>query len=168
MNTYQGQSKADPNDKFGIVVSKFNEFITEKLLDGCLQGLIKYGASEKNIDIVKVPGAFEIPTAAKNLIDLNKYDAIICLGCVIKGETPHFDYICNSVSSEIVHLGATTGIPVIFGIVTAENIDQAIKRAGGKVGNRGAEAALAAIEMIAVLKEIKTKSVKVKTIVTSP
>ena len=142
------------NDKFAIVVSRFNEFITEKLLDACTQTLIKNGATDKNIDVVKVPGSFEIPTAAKNLIDLNKYNAIICLGCVIRGETPHFDYICNAVSREIARLGATTGVPVIFGIVTAENVDQAIERAGGKVGNRGSEAALAAIEMVSVLKEL--------------
>ena len=136
------------NNKFGIVVSKFNEFVTEKLLDGCLQTLIKNGVSEKNIDVVKVPGAFEIPTCAKNLLDLNKYNAIICLGAVIKGKTPHFDYICNAVSNQIAYLGASTGIPVIFGVITANDIDQALDRAGGKVGNKGSEAALAAIEMV--------------------
>ena len=154
-NVTEGKSKSNPNDKFAIVISKFNSFITEKLLDGCLQTLITNGADEKNIDVVKVPGAFEIPTAAKNLIDLKKYNAIICLGCVIRGETPHFDYICSSVSAEIACLGATTGIPVIFGIISAENIDQALERAGGKVGNRGAEAALAAMEMASLVKEIK-------------
>ena len=153
-NVIQGKSKSNPNDKFAIVVSRFNEFVTEKLLDSCLQTLTESGAQEKNIDIVKVPGAFEIPTAAKNLIDLNKYNAIICLGCVIRGETPHFDYICNSVSSEIARLGSTYGVPVIFGIVTAENIEQAIERSSGKVGNRGREAALAGVEMVDVLKHV--------------
>ena len=157
-NIIEGKSKSNPDDKFGIIVSRFNEFITEKLLDGCLQTLIKNGANEKNIDVVKVPGSFEIPTCAKILIDLNKYSAIICLGCVIRGETPHFDYICNSVSAEIARLGATYGTPVIFGIVTAENIDQALNRAGGKTGNRGSEAALAAMEMVNVLQESREKT----------
>ena len=154
-NVIEGKSKSYQNDKFVIVISRFNEFITEKLLDGCLQTLIKNGANEKNIDVVKVPGAFEIPTMAKVLIDQNKYNAIICLGCVIRGKTPHFDYICNSVSSEIARLGSTYGVPVIFGIVSAENIDQAQDRAGGKIGNRGSEAALAAIEMAVVIKSVQ-------------
>lgn len=145
----------NPSDKYAIVVSKFNEFVTEKLLDGCLQTLIKNGVSENNVDIVKVPGAFEIPTCAKNLLDLNKYSAIICLGAVIRGKTPHFDYICNAVSNEVARLGATTGVPVIFGIITANDIDQALDRAGGKVGNKGREAALAAIEMVSVLQRLK-------------
>lgn len=152
LNILEGQSKSDPNSKFGIVVSKFNEFVTEKLLDSCVQTLIKNGTSEKNIEIVKVPGAFEIPTAAKNLLDLKKYDAVICIGCVIRGETSHYDYICTAVSNQISCLGASTGVPVIFGILTCENLDQALERAGGKKGNKGAEAAVAAIEMVEVLK----------------
>ena len=144
---------------YAIVVSLFNEFITEKLFEGCLETLTKNKINKQNIDVIKVPGAFEIPTAAKVLIDQNKYSAIICLGCVIRGETPHFDYICNSVSREIARLGSTYGIPVIFGIVTANNIDQAIERSsGGKIGNRGQEAALAAMEMVSVLREIKDYS----------
>lgn len=169
-NIIEGKSKANTNDKFAIVVSKFNLFITEKLLDSCFQTLLKNGASKKNIDVIKVPGAFEIPTIVRNLISIpssqlparSLYDAIICLGCVIRGETPHFDYICNSVSSEIARLGSTYSVPVIFGIVTAENIDQATERSGGKVGNRGAEAALTAIEMVTVIKELKQSSVLVK------
>ena len=160
INTIEGNSKSNSDDKFGVVVSKFNEFITEKLLEGCLQTLIKNGANEKNIDVVKVPGAFEIPTIAKNLLDLNKYDAVICIGAVIRGETSHYEYICNSVSSEIGKLGTKYGIPVIFGVITCENIDQAIDRAGGKVGNKGSEAALAAMEMVNLLKNIKTNNVK--------
>jgi len=156
-NIIEGKSKPEEDNKFAIVVSKFNSFVTEKLLDGCLQTLKANGANDKNIDVIKVPGAFEIPTAAKNLIDLIKYDAIICLGCVIRGETPHFDYICNSVSAEIARLGSTYGVPVIFGIVTSENIDQALERSGGKVGNRGSEAALAAMEMVNVLRDITEK-----------
>ena len=150
-NIIEQQSKSNQNDKFAIVVSKFNEFITEKLLDGCIQTLIKNGASEKNIDVVKVPGAFEIPTAAKNLTDLKKYDAIICLGCVIRGETSHYEHICTAVSNEIAYLGVLTGMPVIFGVLTCENIDQALDRAGGKKGNKGSEAALAAMEMANLL-----------------
>lgn len=144
----EGNYKIDSTTKFAIIVSKFNEFITKQLLDGCLQTLGKNGTSEKNIDVVKVPGVFEIPTLAKKLIDIKKYDAIICLGCVIRGETPHFDYICSSVSSEIARLGSTYGLPVIFGIITANNIEQALERSTGKIGNKGSEAALAAIEMV--------------------
>lgn len=154
-NIIEGESKSNKEDRFAIIVSKFNSFITEKLFDGCLQTLKSNGAQEKNIDIIKVPGAFEIPTIVKNLIDLKKYDAIICLGCVIRGETPHFDYICNSVSLELAHLGSSSGLPVIFGILTADNIEQALERAGGKTGNRGSEAAHTAIQMINLIKELK-------------
>jgi len=154
-NVFEGNLAAQPNDKFAIVVSKFNEFVTEKLLSGAIETLTKNGASDKNIDVVKVPGAFEIPTAAKNLLDLNKYSAIICIGAVIKGETPHFDYICSAISTEINYLGVLTGVPVIFGVITTDNVDQALDRAGGKVGNKGAEAAMAALEMVSVIKKLK-------------
>ncbi len=156
-NIIDGKSKADQNDKFGIIVSKFNEFVTEKLLEGCLQTLLNNGANDKNIDIVKVPGAFEIPTVAKNLLDLKKYQAIICLGAVIRGETPHFEYICNAVSTELAYLGVLTGIPVIFGVITCDTIEQALDRSGGKVGNKGSEAAITALEMSSVQKMIKEK-----------
>lgn len=154
-NFYKGKSKSTPYDKYGIVVSKFNDFVTSKLLEGCLQTLIKNDVEERNIDIVEVPGAFEIPTAIKNLLDLKKYSAILCIGAVIRGETPHFDYICHAVSSEIARLGSTTGIPVIFGVITTSNIEEALDRAGGKTGNKGSESALAALEMVSLLKEIK-------------
>lgn len=154
LSIIEGKSKAEQNNKFAIIVSKFNSFITEKLLEGSLQTLKANGVNENNIDVIKVPGAFEIPTCAKNLIDLKKYDAIICLGCVIRGETSHFDYICNSVSAEIARLGSTSGVPVIFGILTCENINQATDRSGGKKGNKGSEAALAAIEMVNLLNKI--------------
>ena len=153
-NVIEGKSKADQNDKFGIIVSKFNEFITEKLLEGCLQTLLNNGANEKNIDVVKVPGAFEIPTVAKNLLDLKKYGAIICLGAVIRGETPHFEYICNSVSTELAYLGVLTGMPVIFGVITCDTLEQAQDRAGGKAGNKGSEAAIAALEMLSIHRKI--------------
>lgn len=155
MNIYEGKSRAMKNDRFGIVVSRFNEFVTSKLLEGCLSTLTNNGVDEKNIDVIKVPGAFEIPTAARNLLDLNKYCAIICIGAVIRGETPHFDYICNSVSHEIARLGGITGVPVIFGVITTNDIDQALDRAGGKVGNKGSEAALAALEMADAIKKLK-------------
>ena len=161
-NVIEGKSKSDSNDKFAIIVSKFNEFVTEKLLDGCLQTLIINGTSDKNIDVVKVPGAFEISTAAKNLLDLNKYNAVICLGAVIRGETSHYEHICAAVSNEIAHLGASTGVPVIFGVLTCENIDQALNRSGGKKGNKGSEAALTAMEIINLFKELRIKSKKVK------
>ena len=147
--------------RIGIVCSKFNEFITEKLLDGCLITLAEKNINRSNVDIVKVPGAFEIPTAAKNLLDLKKYDVVICIGCVIRGETSHYEHICNAVSTEINYLGVLTGIPVIFGIITCENVEQALDRAGGKVGNKGSEAALAAIEMVDVLKQIKSCHIQV-------
>ena len=162
MNILEGKLKSDTNDKFAIVVSKFNEFITEKLLDGCLETLMNNGVSDKNIDIVKVPGAFEIPTAAKNLLDLNKYSAVICLGCVIRGETSHYEHICSAVSTEINYLGVLSGKPVIFGVLTCENVDQAQARAGGKVGNKGREAAVAAIEMVSVLKQLQNVNQKLK------
>ena len=155
-NIIEGKSKADQNDKFGIIVSKFNKFVTEKLLEGCLQTLLNNDVNDKNIDVVKVPGAFEIPTLAKNLLDLKKYNAIICLGAVIKGETPHFEYICNSVSTELAYLGVLTGMPVIFGVITCNTIEQALDRSGGKTGNKGSESALAALEMISLQKKINT------------
>lgn len=151
----EGKLTAEPNDRFAIVVSKFNEFVTEKLLSSSIETLTKNGVNDKNIDVVKVPGAFEIPTIAKNLLDLNKYSAVICLGAVIRGETPHFDYICSAISTELNYLGVLTGVPVIFGIITTDNVDQALDRSGGKVGNKGSEAAMAALEMVDVCKLIK-------------
>ena len=157
-NFYKGKSKSVSSDKYGIVVSKFNDFVTSKLLDGCLQMLIRNGIEEKNIDVIEVPGAFEIPTVAKHLLDLKKYSAILCIGAVIRGETPHFDYICNAVSSEIARLGSTTGTPVIFGVITTNTIDQALDRAGGKIGNKGSESALAALEMVETLRVIPRRN----------
>ena len=145
MNTYE--------NKYSIIVSRFNEFITEKLLEGCLNTLTANKIDKNNINILKVPGAFEIPTACKWIIDENKYSAIITLGCVIRGETSHYDHICTSVSNEITRLGSTYGIPIIFGILTCENIEQALDRAGGKKGNKGSEAARVAIEMILLYRK---------------
>ena len=161
-NVIEGKSKVDSNDKFAVVVSRFNEFITEKLLDGCLKTLMNNGVNDKNIDIVKVPGAFEIPTAAKNLLDLEKYSVVICLGCVIRGETSHYDHICNAISTEINYLGVLSGKPVIFGVLTCEDVEQAQERSGGEIGNKGSEAALAAIEMVSVLRQVQTSNQKLK------
>jgi 6,7-dimethyl-8-ribityllumazine synthase len=141
--------------RFGIVVSRFNEFMTSKLLDGALDALIRHGASQDDIVVVKVPGSFELPYAAKKLAETKRYDAVICLGVVIRGETPHFNYICNEVAKGVAKISLESGVPVIFGLVTAENLEQAIERAGSKAGNRGFDAARSAIEMANLYKEIE-------------
>ncbi|OQW98635.1 MAG: 6,7-dimethyl-8-ribityllumazine synthase [Elusimicrobia bacterium A5] len=141
--------------RFGIVVSRFNEFITSKLLDGCLDALKRHDADEKNLDIVWVPGSFEIPFAANKLASAKKYDAVICLGAVIKGDTPHFDYIAAEVTKGIASTGLKTGVPVVFGVITTDNLEQAIERAGTKSGNKGAEAAMTAIEMANLNSQLK-------------
>lgn len=133
--------------KVAIVVGRFNEFITSKLLGGALDGLKRHGVEEENIDVAWVPGAFEIPLIAKKLVHTNKYDAVITLGTVIRGATTHYDYVCNEVAKGVASLSLETSTPVIFGIVTTENIEQAIERAGTKAGNKGYDAAVAAIEM---------------------
>ncbi|MFC7391511.1 6,7-dimethyl-8-ribityllumazine synthase [Scopulibacillus cellulosilyticus] len=133
--------------KTAIVVARFNDFITEKLLAGAKDTLRRHGGKEENIDIVWVPGAFEIPWAAKKCADTGKYDAVITLGAVIRGATPHFDYVCNSAAKGIADISLSSGIPVIFGVLTTNTIEQAVERAGTKAGNKGCEAALAAIEM---------------------
>ena len=133
--------------RFGIVISRFNEFITSKLLDGCLDALKRHDADEKNLDIVWVPGSFEIPFAANKFASSKKYDAVICLGAVIKSDTPHFDYIAAEVTKGIAAAGLKTGVPVVFGVITTDNLEQAIERAGTKSGNKGADAAMTAIEM---------------------
>lgn len=142
----EGNLKAD-GKKFGIVVSRFNSFISEKLLDGALDSLRRSGAVEEDIDVVKVPGAFEIPLVAKKLAMSGKYDAVICLGAVIRGATPHFDVVVNEVSKGVAQVGLEVGVPVMFGVLTTETIEQAIERAGTKAGNKGGEVAVAAIEM---------------------
>ncbi len=138
--------------KFGIVVSRFNDFINKRLLDGALDALSRHGAEDENISIVKVPGSFEIPLMAQKLADSGKYDAIICLGAVIRGATPHFEYISAEVTKGIAKVTLDSGIPVSFGILTTDNIEQAIERAGSKSGNKGWDAAMSAIEMVNVLK----------------
>ncbi|MBQ4422462.1 MAG: 6,7-dimethyl-8-ribityllumazine synthase [Schwartzia sp.] len=140
--------------RFAIVASRFNEFITSKLLEGALDMLRRHGAAEDAVDVAWVPGAFEIPLAAKKLAASGKYDAVICVGAVIRGATSHYDYVCNEVSKGVAQAGLSTGVPVIFGVVTTENIEQAVERAGTKAGNKGADGAMAAMEMANLLKKI--------------
>ncbi|ACL32750.1 6,7-dimethyl-8-ribityllumazine synthase [Glaesserella parasuis] len=138
--------------KFGIVCARFNDFINDKLLSGAIDTLVRHGASESDIDTAWVPGAFEIPLVAKKMAESGKYDAVICLGTVIRGSTTHYDYVCNEAAKGIGAVSLQTGVPVIFGVLTTENIEQAIERAGTKAGNKGSECALGAIEMVNVLK----------------
>ncbi|MBN2468321.1 MAG: 6,7-dimethyl-8-ribityllumazine synthase [Deltaproteobacteria bacterium] len=152
-HTVEGQLDAR-GLKFGIVVSRFNDFIGGKLVDGALDALYRHGAKEKDIVIYKVPGAFEIPLTAKKLASSGKYDAVICLGVVIRGDTPHFDYIAAEVSKGIALVGLETEAPVIFGVLTTETIEQAIERAGSKGGNKGWDAANTAIEMVNLFKTL--------------
>ncbi len=133
--------------KFALVVSRFNDFITEKLVSGALDGLVRSGARDEDIDLVRVPGAFEIPLMAKRMAAKGRYDAIICLGAVIRGATPHFDYVSAEVSKGVAVVGLEGNLPVIFGIITTDTIEQAIERAGTKAGNKGWSAAMAAVEM---------------------
>lgn len=140
---------------FGIVVGRFNEFITNKLLGGALDAFKRHGCEEENIEIAWVPGAFEIPLVAQTMAKSGKYDAVICLGAVIRGGTPHFDYVCAEVSKGIAKVSMDTGIPAVFGIITADTIEQAIERAGTKAGNKGWDAAVTGIEMVSLLKGIK-------------
>lgn len=140
--------------KFGLVVSRFNEFITNKLLEGALDALKRHGVDENDIEVALVPGSFEIPVIAKKLAQSKRYDAIICLGTVVRGGTPHFDYIATEVTKGIAQVGLDTGLPVVFGVITADTLEQAIERAGTKMGNMGFEAAKTAIEMANLLKSI--------------
>ena len=153
MRTFEG--KFDGRDvRIAIVAGRFNEFITSKLIGGALDVLKRNDVSEENIDIAWVPGAFEIPLIAKKLANTQKYDAIITLGAVIKGSTPHFDYVCAEVSKGVAQISLQTDLPVIFGVLTTNNIEEAIERAGTKSGNKGADAAFSAIEMINLIKQI--------------
>ncbi len=153
MRTYEG-SLVSNNQKYAIVVGRFNEFIGSKLLSGALDTLKRHGVDEDSIDIAWVPGAFEIPLIAKKLAKTSKYDAIICLGAVIKGATPHFDYVSGEVAKGIAGVSLEEELPIIFGVLTTDSIEQAIERAGTKAGNKGVDAAMTAIEMVNLLKEI--------------
>ncbi len=141
--------------KFGLVVSRFNDFINDRLLGGALDALTRNGADGKDLSVVKVPGAFEIPLAAKKMANSGTYDAVICLGCVIRGATSHFEYISAEVAKGIAKVSLESGIPVSFGVITADNLEQAIERAGTKSGNKGWDAALSAIEMINLFKTME-------------
>jgi 6,7-dimethyl-8-ribityllumazine synthase len=153
MKTYEGKLISQ-GLKYGIVVGRFNEFIGGKLLSGALDGLKRHGVDESEIELVWVPGAFEIPLAAKKMAKSKKYDAVICLGAVIKGSTPHFDFVSSEVSKGIATVSLDTEVPVIFGVLTTDTIEQAIERAGTKAGNKGYDSAVTAIEMANLLNQI--------------
>lgn len=153
MRVYEGNLIAQ-GQKFGIIVGRFNEFIGGKLLSGAIDGLKRHGVNENDIELSLVPGAFEIPLIAKKMANSKKYDAIICLGAVIKGSTPHFDYVCAEVSKGVASVSLDSEIPVIFGVLTTDSIEQAIERAGTKAGNKGYDAAMSAIEMANLLRSI--------------
>lgn len=154
MKVYEGNLTND-NFKFAIVVSRFNEFIVSRLLSGALDGLKRRGCNEDDIEIAWVPGAFEIPVIAQKMAMSGRYNAVICLGAVIKGETPHFDYVASEVSKGIAQTSLKTGCPVIFGVLTTDNVEQAVQRAGTKSGNKGFDAASSAIEMANLMKQLK-------------
>lgn len=153
MTIIEGNLRTE-NVKYGIVVARFNEFINAKLLSGALDALKRHGVQEEEIDIAWVPGAFEIPIIAQKMATSNKYEAIICLGTVIRGSTSHYDFVCNEVSKGIAHVSLNSNIPVMFGVLTTENIEQAIERAGTKAGNKGFEVAVGAIEMVDLMRKI--------------
>ena len=154
MIVLEGNMVAD-GAKIALVASRFNEFITSKLISGAVDGLKRHGVADSDISLAWVPGAFEIPIIAKNLALSKKYDAVICLGAVIRGTTTHYDYVCSEVSKGIAHIALETDVPVLFGVLTTENIEQAIERAGTKAGNKGYDCALSAIEMVNVIREIE-------------
>lgn len=153
MKTFEG-NLVSKDIRIGIVAARFNEFITSKLISGAMDGLVRHNVNEDNIHIAWVPGAFEIPLIASKLAKSGNYDAVICLGAVIRGATSHYDYVCNEVSKGIAAISLETGVPVMFGVVTTDNIEQAIERAGTKAGNKGYDCALGAIEMVNLLRSI--------------
>lgn len=151
--TFEGKLLAQ-GKKFAVVVSRFNDFITERLVGGALDALTRCGGKDEDIELVKVPGAFEIPLLAKKLAEKKKYDAVICLGAVIRGATSHYDYVCAEASKGIAAASMDTGVPIIFGILTTDTIEQAIERAGSKAGNKGWDAAMAAVEMANLMETV--------------
>ena len=152
-----GQLAVD-GQRFALVVSRFNEFITTKLLAGAVDALTRHGCDEENITCVHVPGSFELPFVAKKLAESGAYDAVICLGCVIRGHTPHFEYVAAEAATGIAQVGLSTGVPTTFGVITADTLEQAVERAGAKAGNKGADAALGAIELLSLLKQLPARS----------
>lgn len=155
MKTYEGKL-VSKDIKVGIVAARFNEFITSKLLGGAVDALTRHEVKEENIEVAWVPGAFEIPLIASKMAKSKKYDAVICLGAVIRGSTTHYDYVCSEVSKGIANVSLNSEIPVMFGVLTTENIEQAIERAGTKAGNKGFDCAVGAIEMVNLIKEIES------------
>lgn len=153
MKTYEGKLVSQ-DIKVGIVAARFNEFITSKLLGGAVDALTRHEVKEQNIEVAWVPGAFEIPLIAAKMAKSKKYDAVICLGAVIRGSTTHYDYVCSEVSKGIAHVSLNSEIPVMFGVLTTENIEQAIERAGTKAGNKGFDCAVGAIEMVNLIREM--------------
>jgi len=151
-----GQLTVD-GQRFAIVVSRFNEFITSKLLAGAVDALKRHGTGDESITVVHVPGAFELPFMAKKLADSGLYDAVICLGCVIRGQTPHFEYVAGQAARGIAEVGLATGVPTTFGVITADTLEQAVERAGAKAGNKGVDAALSAIELVNLLRQLPTR-----------
>ena len=156
MKTFEG-NLVSKDIRIGIVAARFNEFITSKLISGAMDGLVRHNVNEDNIHIAWVPGAFEIPLIASKMAKSGNYDAVICLGAVIRGATSHYDYVCNEVSKGIAAISLETGVPVMFGVVTTDNIEQAIERAGTKAGNKGYDCALGAIEMVNLLRSIEAE-----------
>jgi len=154
-NVHSGDLVAKKGHRFAIVVSRFNEFISSKMLDGAIDALVRHGVADAAIDVAWTPGSFEIPLVARKMASSGKYAAVICLGAVIRGGTPHFDYIAAEVSKGVAAVGLETGVPSIFGVLTTDNIEQAIERAGTKAGNKGADAAMSAIEMANLLASLK-------------
>ena len=154
MNIIEGKLIAE-GQKIAIVAGRFNEIITNKLLGGAVDAFKRHGGEEENIDLAWVPGAFEIPLVAKKLAESKKYDAVVCLGAVIRGATPHFDMVANETTKGIAAAGLQTGVPIIFGVLTTDNIEQAVERAGSKAGNKGSECAEGAIEMVNLIREIE-------------
>lgn len=152
--TFEGKLSAQ-NHKYAIIVSRFNSFITDKLFDGALDCIIRHEGNSENVDIMKVPGSFEIPLMALKAAQTKKYDAVICLGAVIRGKTSHFDYVAGEAAKGIGQVGLQTGVPTVFGVLTCDTLEEAIERAGSKSGNKGWDAALTAIEMVNLLKQIK-------------
>ncbi len=151
MKIYEGSLQAK-GKKFGIVTARFNSFISERLLEGAIDTLLRSGVEENDIEVAKVPGAFEIPLLTKKMVESKRYDAVICLGAVIRGATPHFDYVSNEVAKGVGQVSLDAGVPVIFGVLTTDSVEQAIERAGSKAGNKGSECAVAAIEMVNLLE----------------
>lgn len=154
INTIEGKVVAQQGMKVCLIAARFNSFIVQKLVDGAVDGLVRHGVDESNVTLAWVPGAFEIPVAAKKAASSGKYDAVICLGAVIRGSTTHYEMVCAESAKGVAQVGLETGLPVLYGIITTENIEQAIERAGSKAGNKGYDCALSAIEMVNMLTEL--------------